>query len=222
MPEDPKPLGKSAEFFKEKLKLKPAQLTLEYMESQNLKISSAEQLEEIEKNIRKAEFPVLVLGDNIAAGVPLQILEELQVKIAELGFLCGLGTHIHELSKGRFEADVEKAILESPTNKLIILISGQNFGTIGESKAIRLKEEVNSKTLFFFDHAEDYEKLVQLAKDKKFPVEFKYPIPYHGAVELKSKVLFGVLHCFYRYYRYKRKNSELGIENNNNANGAVI
>ncbi|MBI4044201.1 MAG: hypothetical protein HY392_00665 [Candidatus Diapherotrites archaeon] len=215
MGKDENSLSKSAEFFKNQLKLGPKQLSIEYMKSQDSKLYSLERLEEIEKNIRKAEFPVLVLGDNEKPGEPEEILEELQISIAELGFLCAIGTHIHELNKGGFETEIEQKMLETPC-KLIVLISGQKPGTIGESKVISLKEEINNKTLFFFDYKGDYTRLVNFAKEKKFPVELKYPIPYSGQEELKAKVLFGVLHCFYRYYKYKRK--EKNQENNNNEN----
>ena len=208
-------LSKSAEFFKNQLKLDPKRLSLDYIKSQDSKLDSLEKLEEIEKNIRKAEFPVLVLGDNEKPGKPLTILEAIQRSIAELGFLCAIGTHIHELNKGGFEAEIEQKMLENPC-KLIVLISGQKPGTIGETKIISLKKEANNKTLFFFDYNGDYTRLVNLAKEKKFPMEFKYPIPFTGHEELKAKVLFGVLHCFYRYYKYKRK--EKNPENNNNEN----
>ncbi len=211
MVEEQKGLSKSAEFFKSELKLDSKQLTIEFMKAQDAKFSSPSTLEEIEKNIRHAEFPVLVLGDNELPGKPLPFLEELQTEIYQLGFLCGLGTHIHELSKGSFEHEIEQAMLESPC-KLIVLISGKNRGTLGEEKYIRLKDEINNKTLFFFDHKKDYNYLVSLAKEKRFPVEFKYPIPYNGQEELKAKVIFGVLHCFYRYYKYKRRQPE---KNNN-------
>ena len=219
MPEEQKELSKSAEFFKNKLKLNPKQLTLEYIKLQDTNFNSLEKIEEIEKNIRKAEFPVLILGDNKKAGKPMPVLEELQAEIAELGFLCALGTHIHEFSKGRFETEIEKEMLEKPC-KLIVLINGSNPGTTGESKTISLKNEINNKTLFFFDYKRDCNYLVHLAKEKKFPVAFKYPIPYHGNEELKAKAIFGVLHCFYRYYKYKRK--EKTAENNNNQKGIVV
>ncbi len=87
-------------------------------------------------------------------------------------------------------------------------------------RADLIEKLINNKTLFFFDYKRDCNYLVHLAKEKKFPVAFKYPIPYHGNEELKAKAIFGVLHCFYRYYKYKRK--EKTAENNNNQKGIVV
>ncbi len=206
--------GSSTAFFKNELKLDPKQLTLEYMKQQDALIKTKEQRLELEWNIRKAEYPVLVLGDNIEPGKPSPFLETLQKEIAKRGFLCAIGSHIYLIQTGRFEAEIEKDMMQNPNHpRQIILVSGKGFATIGESKLIRLKEDLNNKTLFFFDHEKNYEKLVLLAEKKQFPIEFKYPIPYTGEEELKAKILFGILHCFYRYLRYKRPKP---CENNNN------
>lgn len=198
-------ISPTAKFFKKELKLDSEKLTLEYMNQQNQKIESEQKINEIEKNIRKSEFPVLILGDNEKPGTPSTLLEDIQKSIAQLGFICALGTHIHKFNKGRFEAEVENEMFnEEKLPKLILMIDGKGFATIGESKVIRGREDLNNRTLYFFDHKQDYSYLVELAKNKQFPIEYKYPIPYHGKEELKGKSLFGVLHCFYRYWQYKR------------------
>ena len=185
------------------------------MKQQNQSLDSEEKLEETEKNIRKIEFPVLILGDNEKPGIPSKILEDIQSSIGEMGFICALGTHIYAFNKGRFESEIENEIFEqSKLPKLILMVDGEGFATIGESKIILSRAELNKRTLYFFDHNGDYDYLVKLAEDKKFPVEYKYPIPYHGDRELKGKALFGVLHCFYWYWRFKRA-QELGVNNNN-------
>ncbi len=215
-------IGLSAKFFKKELKLAPQQLTLEYLKQQNIKIQSPEKLEELERNIRKTKFPVLILGDNEEPGKPSSTLEKLQQDITKLGFLCGLGSHIYFIQNGKFEAEIEREMLDDPDYpKLIILVAGERFGTIGESKVIRLRDDLNSKTLFFFDHKGDYEWLIELATNKQFPVEFKYPIPYTGEKELNAKVLFGVLHCFYRYWYFKRSMKKASETNNKEKGGEI-
>ncbi|MBN2127306.1 MAG: hypothetical protein JW703_02840 [Candidatus Diapherotrites archaeon] len=207
-------LGVSEKFFKNELKLEPEQLTLKYMREQNAKFKSQKELIELEKSIRKAEFPVLLLGDNEEPGKPSRFLEKIQQDFFELGFHCGLGSHIYAVQKGRFEDEIEQEMFCDPAcPKIIVLVSGKGFGTIGESKLIRLRPELNNKTLFFFDHEKNYENLINLVKEKKYPVEYKYPIPYTGLKELRAKILFGTLHWFYRYLRFKRNQDE---NNNNN------
>ncbi len=215
MANNPPELSLSSKIFKQELKLDPKELTLEYMKQQDKKLGKPEVVKEIEKSIRKAEFPVLILGDNEKPGEPSKILEGFQKDIVIMGFRCALGSHIYAINEGKFEDDIERKMLEDTKYpKLIIMISGKGFATIGEAKIVRSREDLKDKTLFFFDHEGDFEKLVNLAKEKRFPIEFKYPIPYCGEKELKGKVLFGVLHCFYRYLRYKR-DKEKPIETNN-------
>jgi len=209
-----------ANFFKKELKLEPKQLTLEYMRKQGRKIQTPYERERVERSIRKAEYPVLILGDNEKPAQPSKVLEALQAEIGQRGFLCALGSHIYFMKKGEFEDEIERQMLENPDfPMLILLVSGSGFGTIGESKHICLEPELNGKTLFFFDHNGDYDRLIELAEKKQFPVQFKYPIPYSGHSELRGKVIFGVLHCFYRYLRFKRKKDS---ENNNNENRGCI
>lgn len=205
MGEDPPSIGPTAKYFKDNLKMEPRELTLDYMKQQNQKLGSAEKIEEVERSIRKCEFPVLILGDNEKIDTPNPVLEDIQASIGLLGFNCAVGTHIHLFNKGRFESEVEDDMFDlEKLPKIILFVDGKNPATIGESKRIRSNSDLNERTIFFFDHNDDYSYLVKLAIEKKFPVEFKYPIPYHKIEELKGKALFGVLHCFYRYWRFKR------------------
>ncbi|MBI5553830.1 MAG: hypothetical protein HY917_03765 [Candidatus Diapherotrites archaeon] len=197
--------------LKKRLELPPEKLTLEYMQAMGVKLRTPQERMEMEKNIRKAEFPVLLLGDNEEPGKPGSFLQGLQTEVAlEYGFRCALGSNIHLLQKGKFEGEIEQEMLDNPEfPKLIILVSGKGFGTLREASHIRLTPNTD-RTLFFFDHHGDYDGLILLASDKKFPVEFKYPIPYTGEKELRAKILFGILHCFYRYYRFKRPGNGSG------------
>lgn len=209
------PLSQIESALKDKLKLTPEQLTLEYMRGMDTKLQTPKERGEIEKNIRKAEFPVLLLGDNDQPGKPSKFLEDLQAEIClEHGFRCALGSHIYFVQQDKFEAEIEKEMFADPKYpRLIILVSGKGFGTIGESKLIRLRSDLNERTIFFFDHERNYKQLMEWAIKKQFPIEYKYPIPYTGKEELHAKIIFGLLHWFYGYWLHKRP-KEFESENN--------
>ncbi len=158
-----------------------------------------------EKVLSKGAFSIVVLGANEKPGEPSKILLELQEAIQKEGFPCNLGKDYFEEGQGYFEDEIQRIMLES--NKLVIMVNSSNTGVVDESKAIRDNTEWKRKTLFFFEY-EDCNSLIQLAKEKKYPIYFKFPIPFKGEKELKAKVLFGIYHCYMYELRRPRGDSD--------------
>lgn len=162
-------------------------------------VERAKNTKELDEIMARGEFQVILLADNETDGIPQKFIKALQEKIETMGFVCVLGNEYYDRGGCCFTGDIEKLM---DNCDLFILINGDHHGTMDESKKIRDTPEWKKKSLFFFQY-KDGNHLVGLAKDKQFPIDFKYPIPYLNEAELEAKVLFGVLH--WHYYQYNKK-----------------
>lgn len=172
-------------------------------------VKRAKQDKELTEKIARGDLKVVVLADNRKDGVSSELAIDLKNEIQDLGFRCTLGSDYYERLVECFDEEVEEEI---GNHDLIVLINGKRAATIGESKNARKTIEWKKKTLFFFEYG-DCEELLEYATKKKFPIDFKFPIPYRGEAELKAKVLFGVLH--WHYYKYRKKKAEDKKESSN-------
>lgn len=180
-------------FHKEFFKNLPNEIPQKVIEESIKRVRDKQKL--IESVIGKGQYSVLLLGPNENEGAPSKEILTLQGAIQKEGFpCCTIGSQYYETAGRELsEADTRKDMLDN--SDLIILVDSTRPGVVTESMAIINNAEWKRKTIFFFKYS-DYDALVDIARAKKYPIQFKFPIPYKEFEELKAKVLFGVHHCY--------------------------
>lgn len=152
------------------------------------------------KNFGK--YGVLLCGDHSGNKINLEFLRNLKKELRGNGITCQLGEDYIKEAEGVRQKDIFESYLNDAD--IIVLINGENPGTVDESKYIREERKLKKKTIAFFRYS-DYNTLKQIPNLQDYRTEFKYPVPYREVEELKAKIVFGTKHMILYYL-----NKEIG------------